>query len=97
MLLDEPTRGLDYRAKAELRGIVRALAATGAAVLISTHDVEFAATVSDRTLLLADGELITDGPTAAVVTSSPAYAPQLAKVFTPLPVLTPDDLVRGLR
>lgn len=97
VLLDEPTRGLDYRAKAELRGIVRALAATGAAVLISTHDVEFAATVSDRTLLLADGELIADGPTAAVLTSSPAYAPQLAKVFTPLPVLTPDDLVRGLR
>ena len=96
VLLDEPTRGLDYRAKAELRRIIAGLAAAGKAVLISTHDVEFAAAASRRTLLMADGELIADGPTAEVLTSSPAYAPQMAKVFAPLPVLTPDDVARGL-
>nr|WP_300144006.1 ABC transporter ATP-binding protein [Propionicimonas sp.] len=97
LLLDEPTRGLDYRAKADLRGIIRALAATGVAVVISTHDVEFAAAASRRTLLMADGELIADGTTADLLTSSPAYAPQMAKVFAPVPVLTPEDVARGLR
>lgn len=43
LLLDEPTRGLDYRAKAELTRIVAAHAAEGRSVVISTHDVEFVA------------------------------------------------------
>jgi len=96
ILLDEPTRGLDYATKADLHRIVSRLAADGAAVLISTHDVEFAALASDRMLIMADGELVADGTTAALCTSSPAYAPQMAKVFSPLPVLTPDDVARGL-
>ena len=96
LLLDEPTRGLDYRSKADLHRIVDRLAAGGMAVLISTHDVEFAALASRRTLLMADGELIADGGTADLLTSSPAYAPQMAKVFAPIPVLTPDDVARGL-
>ena len=58
--------------------------------------MEFAALVSQRTLLMADGELIAEGPTADLLVSSPAYAPQLAKVFAPIPVLTPGDVVRGL-
>jgi energy-coupling factor transport system ATP-binding protein len=96
LLLDEPTRGLDYRAKGELRGIVQQLAAQGVAVLISTHDVEFAAATSTRTLLMADGQVIADGPTADVLTSSPAFAPQVAKVFAPAPVLTADDVARTI-
>jgi len=96
LLLDEPTRGLDYRAKAELRRIIAELAGTGVAVLISTHDVEFAAATSQRTVLMSDGELIADGPTAALLISSPAYAPQMAKVFAPARILTPDDVARGL-
>jgi ATPase components of various ABC-type transport systems, contain duplicated ATPase len=96
LLLDEPTRGLDYQAKAELRRIIAELAASGVAVLISTHDVEFAAAASSRTILMSDGELIADGSTAELLTSSPAYAPQMAKVFAPTPILTPDDVARGL-
>ncbi len=96
LLLDEPTRGLDYRAKAELHRIVDALAATGVAVVISTHDVEFAALASQRTVLMADGELIAAGSTGDLLTSSPAYAPQMSKVFAPVPVLTPEDVARGL-
>jgi energy-coupling factor transport system ATP-binding protein len=96
LLLDEPTRGLDYRAKAELNRIVEQLATTGVAVVISTHDVEFAAAASRRVILMAEGEIIADGDTAGLLTSSPAYAPQMAKVFAPLPVLTPADVARGL-
>jgi len=96
VLLDEPTRGLDYRSKSELHRIVAGLAADGIAIVISTHDVEFAALASERLLLMADGELIAEGTTAALLTSSPAYAPQMAKVFAPVPVLTPSDVARGL-
>ncbi|AXI77340.1 ABC transporter ATP-binding protein [Peterkaempfera bronchialis] len=89
ILLDEPTRGLDYAAKERLVRIVRELAADGpCAVLLATHDVELAAELADRTVILADGEIVADGPTAAVVTSSPAFAPQVAKVLAPEPWLT---------
>ncbi len=97
LLLDEPTRGLGYQAKSELQRIVRRLAADGIACLISTHDVEFAAGLSQRTLLMADGEVVADGSTVDLLTSSPAYAPQMAKVFAPAAVLTVDDVLRGLR
>ncbi|MBA3020516.1 MAG: ATP-binding cassette domain-containing protein [Actinobacteria bacterium] len=96
LLLDEPTRGLDYQAKAELAAIISSLAADGMAVLVSTHDVEFAATIGERTLLMADGELIADADTASLLTSSIAYAPQMAKVFAPAAVLTPADVARWL-
>ncbi|MEE9963960.1 MAG: ATP-binding cassette domain-containing protein [Propionicimonas sp.] len=88
LLLDEPTRGLDYQAKADLAAIIARLASDSMAVLISTHDVEFAAVVSERSLIMATGELIAEGPTSQVLTSSVAYAPQLAKVFAPASVLT---------
>ncbi|MFF4650503.1 ABC transporter ATP-binding protein [Streptomyces sp. NPDC001380] len=90
LLLDEPTRGLDYAAKERLVGIVRGLAAEEprCAVLLATHDVELAAELADRTVVLADGEVVDDGPTASVVTASPAFAPQVAKVLAPEPWLT---------
>ena len=70
MLLDEPTRGLDYAGKARLVGALRRLAAAGHAVVLATHDVELAAEVAHRVVVLADGEVVADGPTAEVVVSS---------------------------
>ncbi|QIK71411.1 ATP-binding cassette domain-containing protein [Propioniciclava coleopterorum] len=92
LLLDEPTRGLDYAMKDRLALILGRLAADGQAVAVSTHDVEFAAAVSRRTLVLAGGDIIADGPTREVLTSSPTFAPQTAKVFAPVPVLVPAEL-----
>ncbi|CAN3980410.1 ABC transporter ATP-binding protein [Kitasatospora purpeofusca] len=88
ILLDEPTRGLDYAAKARLVEILRGLAAEGHGVLLATHDVELAAELSDRTAVLADGEIVADGPTPEVVLGSPAFAPQVAKILAPGPWLT---------
>ncbi|MCE3035863.1 ABC transporter ATP-binding protein [Streptomyces sp. CMSTAAHL-2] len=96
VLLDEPTRGLDYRAKAALTGIVDALAAEGRAVVISTHDVEFAARAADRVVVMAEGDIVADGPTAEVIVSSPTFAPQTAKILAPLPFLTVDQVAREL-
>ncbi|WP_049580009.1 ABC transporter ATP-binding protein [Streptomyces sp. SBT349] len=88
LLLDEPTRGLDYGAKARLAGVVRELSAAGHCAVLATHDVELAAEVAHRTVVLADGEVVADGPTAEVVTASPSFAPQVAKVLAPGPWLT---------
>jgi len=92
LLLDEPTRGLDYRAKRSLVGIIHLLAAEGRAVVVSTHDVEFVAAAADRVAVMAAGDLVADGPTAAVVGASPAFAPQVAKILAPLEYLTMDQV-----
>ncbi|MFJ9941091.1 ABC transporter ATP-binding protein [Streptomyces erythrochromogenes] len=96
LLLDEPTRGLDYAAKARLIEILRGLAADGHAVVLATHDVELAAELADRVVILAGGEVVADGPTAEVVVSSPAFAPQVAKVLAPGHWLTVGQVAQAL-
>ncbi len=85
LLLDEPTRGLDYPMKARLARLLRELAARGHAIVIATHDVELAADVATRVVVLADGEVVADGPTPQVVVGSPLFAPQVAKVLATRP------------
>jgi energy-coupling factor transport system ATP-binding protein len=97
VLLDEPTRGLDYPGKAALVATLRELADAGHAVLLATHDVELAATLADRTVVLAGGEIVSDGPTREVVLSSPAFAPQVAKILAPTELLTVDEVAAALQ
>jgi len=96
VLLDEPTRGLDYGAKARLVASLRSLAAESHGVLVATHDVELVAELADRVIVIADGEVVTDGPAAAVLAGSPAFAPQVAKVMHPQPWLTVADVAAAL-
>ena len=81
LLLDEPTRGLDYPTKERLSTLLRDLAAGGHAIVVATHDVELAAETATRVVVLADGEVVADGPTAEVLVGSPLFAPQVAKVL----------------
>jgi energy-coupling factor transport system ATP-binding protein len=94
--LDEPTRGLDYPAKRRLVTILRDLAARGHAVVLATHDVELAAELADRIVVLAEGEIVADGPTADIAVASPVFAPQVAKVLAPLPWLTVSQVAAAL-
>ena len=96
LLLDEPTRGLDYPTKARLARVLADLAGAGHAVVLATHDVELVAEVADRVVILAEGEVVADGPTSHVVTSSPMFAPQVAKILSPEPWLTVDDVATAL-
>jgi energy-coupling factor transport system ATP-binding protein len=93
--LDEPTRGLDYAAKTQLAEVLRALAGDGHAVLVSTHDAEFVALAADRVVVLADGEVVSEGPAAEVLEQSPAFAPQTTKVLGP-GWLTVDQVRRAI-
>lgn len=88
LLLDEPTRGLDYAAKARLVAVLRGLAADGHAIVLATHDVELAAELAHRVVILADGERVADGPADDVVLASPSFAPQVTKVLAPQRWLT---------
>ncbi len=96
LLLDEPTRGLDYHAKRSLAGIVDLLAGEGRSVVIATHDVEFVASAADRVIVMAAGDVVADGATADVLVASPAYAPQVAKILAPLRYLTVDQVTATL-
>ena len=95
VLLDEPTRGLDYSAKRALAGILRALADDGHAVLVATHDVEFTALAADDVVVMAEGEVVSAGPVRRVVAESPAFAPQVTKVLG-APWLLVDEVVAAL-
>jgi energy-coupling factor transport system ATP-binding protein len=97
VLLDEPTRGLDYAAKARLVEILRELAEDGHSVVLATHDVELAAEVAARAVVIAEGEVVADGPIEEVLVSSPAFAPQMSKIFAPLPLLTVAQATAALR
>lgn len=87
LLLDEPTRGLDYQAKWSLCCQLTGLRSHGLAILLSTHDVELAASIADHTVVLASGEIIAGGITRDVVRQTPAFAPQVSKVLSPEPWL----------
>jgi energy-coupling factor transporter ATP-binding protein EcfA2 len=96
LLLDEPTRGLDYPTKARLARVLDDLADDGHAIVLATHDVELVADVADRVVIIADGEIVADGPTLDVVTSSPMFAPQVVKILSPQHWLTVDQVASAL-
>jgi len=64
LLLDEPTRGIDVGAKAEIHALIRSLAAEGMAVLVASSELPEILTVSDRVLVLCEGRLTADMPLA---------------------------------
>ncbi len=97
LILDEPTRGLDYSAKSSLIAIIRSVAiGQNKLVILATHDVELVGEVATRTLFLSDGEIVADGPTVEVLLSSPAFAPQIAKIMSPVPWLSINDVLNGI-
>ncbi len=96
LILDEPTRGLDYEAKNRLmRELFDRARRFNTAIVMATHDVEIVAEVADRTIFLAEGEKVADGPTIDVLLASPAFAPQVAKVMSPRRWLTVNDVLRS--
>jgi energy-coupling factor transport system ATP-binding protein len=76
--LDEPTRGLDRAAKAQL---ARLLGGLDAAVLVATHDPELAAAFAQRVVLLADGAVIAEGPVADVLAGGTYFATETARIL----------------
>jgi energy-coupling factor transport system ATP-binding protein len=78
LCLDEPTRGMDRAAKAELAALLRGL---GTAVVVATHDPEFVAAFAERVVLLADGGPIADGPAAEVLSGGTYFSTETARIL----------------
>jgi energy-coupling factor transport system ATP-binding protein len=76
--LDEPTRGMDRAVKEDLALLLGRLPA---AVLVATHDPEFAAAFADRVLLLGAGTLAADGPCAEVLSGGLYFATEAARIL----------------
>jgi energy-coupling factor transport system ATP-binding protein len=89
--LDEPTRGMDRARKAELVGLVEGLARRGAGVVVTTHDVEFAATFATRVVLLGDGIVIADGPAGEILSGGWYFATEVARVLDLPGVVLPEE------
>ena len=79
--LDEPTRGMDRAHMADLAARLKALAQGGVAVIVATHDAEFATAWAERTVLLGDGRPVADAPTAEVLGGGWYFATQTARVL----------------
>ncbi len=76
--LDEPTRGMDRDHRHQLADL---LAGLGAAVIVATHDPEFAATFAQRVVLLADGAPIADGSAHEVLAGGSYFATETARIL----------------
>lgn len=81
ILLDEPTRGLDYQLKEDLGEFLQQLQQEGKAVVVVTHDVEFAAQYGQSIVLMSQGSIIAQGAKKAMLTQSTFYSPQVSKLF----------------
>lgn len=93
LLLDEPTRGMDTALKQKLSLTLKSLQEAGKAILVVTHDIEFAAEVACRILIMSDGEVIAHGGKTEVLSSSLYYSPQVNRMFRDLcpNVMTVED------
>src|SRR5829696_8630294 len=96
VLLDEPTRGMDRVHMDELAARTRELAEAGAAVMVATHDTEFAASLAERIVLLGQGVVIADASPREVLAGGRHFSTDVARV-TGGAALLPDDGARVLR
>ncbi len=96
ILLDEPTRGLDYVQKRSLADLLLELKAEGRTVVMATHDVELAAACVDRVVLMGEGQVVVDGPAREVMSDSQVFASQINKLFRDPHYLVVDDVLAAL-
>jgi energy-coupling factor transport system ATP-binding protein len=94
---DEPTRGMDRARKDDLVELIEALAGRGAAVVVATHDVEFAAGFARRVVLLGDGVVVADGEAAEILSGGWYFATEVARVLGLPRTITAEDGAAALR
>ena len=95
LLLDEPTRGLDPETKELLGSLMSAWMTAGRLVVFVTHDVEMAAELATRVVILAGGEVVADGSPHDVLGTSQVFSPQMTRLFGP-GWLTPRQVATAL-
>ncbi|OJX45876.1 MAG: hypothetical protein BGO78_11270 [Chloroflexi bacterium 44-23] len=93
LLLDEPTRGLDPVARQSLLDLLHRWNEEGMTIVLVTHDVEFAAGLASRIIILEEGSIIADGLPGDVMHAQAPYRTQIAQLFPDTDWLTVNDVV----
>jgi energy-coupling factor transporter ATP-binding protein EcfA2 len=103
LILDEPTRGLEYRLKSELMGFIERYRGEGNTVILVTHDVEIVAEYADRVVLLSEGRVVVDGNKHDVLSQALLFSPQINRLVqafarhgVPGNILTVDEALETL-
>jgi len=103
LVLDEPTRGMDYGLKRDLLNHLEAYRRRGNTVILVTHDVETAARHADRVVLMSEGRIVADGPRREVLSRALLFSPQINRLVRaferhgfPQDILTPGELMEAL-
>lgn len=68
IVLDEPTTGQDHRGRRKVAEVIRKLSREGKTIIIITHDMKFVAENTERTVVMAEGRILADGPTETIMT-----------------------------
>jgi len=104
LILDEPTRGMEYKLKSELMRFLRTYKANGGAVVLVTHDVETVAEYADRVVLLSEGRIVVDGNKRDVLSQALFFSPQINRLVqaferygVPNNILTVDEALDILK
>lgn len=104
LILDEPTRGMEYRLKSDLMSFLREYTSQGNTVILVTHDVETVAEHADRVVLLSEGEIVVDGKKRGVLSQALLFSPQINRLVqafykygVPHDILTADELLQTLK
>ena len=92
LLLDEPTRGMDYYAKRHLKAILMAWRDLGKTIVVATHDIEFAAILADRVTILETGSIRYSGTPITAFTKFPGFRTQTAQLFPGTNWISPEDV-----
>jgi energy-coupling factor transport system ATP-binding protein len=95
LLLDEPTRGLDYQNKVLLTRILNDLSERQITIIMATHDVELVAHCADRVIIMAEGQVVVDGPVREVMTGSLIFTSQINKLLRDNRFLTVEDVLQA--
>ena len=66
LLLDEPTRGVDVGARAEIYALIRQLAAAGTAVVVVSSEIDEVLGMSNRVLVISEGQVVFTGPAESI-------------------------------
>jgi energy-coupling factor transport system ATP-binding protein len=101
LILDEPTRGLDYLLKRDLMKYLLRYKKEGGTILLITHDIELVAEFAERVILMSEGRIVADGEKHSILANSLHFSPQINRLIQPfsLPqdILTVEELLECLQ
>ncbi|NJM88182.1 MAG: ABC transporter ATP-binding protein [Hydrococcus sp. RU_2_2] len=89
LLLDEPTLGLDVEATEDVKVLVREIAASGCAILLTTHQLAIAEELARRIIIIQQGEILAEASTQELIQkfSQTAYTIEMEEILDPIRIV----------